>query len=995
MPHLQFQTRARAVDMLGRQQIAGISTAVSELFKNAYDAYATRVEADLLRSKDLLVLRDDGIGMTLDDFANRWLTIATDSKVENRLLPKPRVPPDLPHRPTLGEKGIGRLAIATLGPTTLVLTRARIAEKQDEIVCALLDWEMFELPGINLNEIDIPIVTRKPSSLPSAANVRELANAYGPMLRKFHGRTDAEKLAAITHRLNTLEIDPSAIQAGLDGLSLLGDGASGTHFFIRPVDDRVTAQLDLASSDPANPSNLVRLLIGFSNTMTPDHPPEPIKTAFRDHRDDLVVDVISEDQFFTPEEFKNADHQIVGSFDDWGTFNGIVSVYGGVEEYSLPFAIDGQRRKLECGPFKFSLAVVQMKAGETTIPTAEYEALKKKLDRYGGLYIYNDDIRVLPYGDSRTDFIDVERRRTQNVGRAFFSYRRMFGVIELDREKNSALKEKAGREGFRENKAFAEFRAVLIDFFTQTAANFFAPEGDMAARFIERRDKLKHLAAEEKRRSAEGKRARAEFGQRLASLSSALDGGQFRIEAGAVAERLTEEVALARSSTDPVARRSVLHAAAQKAHAEASTLRLKYQIDLPPGLALTPDLRRDLEAYQNDLQNQIQLFVEPIFFEVERDISSSDRASRQRYLEETVERSFQGARDSLRSAQDGVLIAASDIVPRTKALAQELEDILEETRDKCLTEAKDTSLEKLSERDLFELATRLEREITIVAEDGRQTLSAYRAQIERFRWYRDGDGIVTDIEVSTAVEDRLLALEEQASHDLELAQLGLFSQIISHEFVASMTAVRHLIARLADYAKDQPNLKRLYEDIHASFGTLDGYLGLFAPLQRRLYGPRTTVQGRRIFPNTKRVFEDRLAKAEATLDATPEFREFASPMYPSTLFPVLVNLIDNALYWLERSPKPRRIVLSAQGRAILVSNNGPSISERDKAVIFEPGFSRKPGGRGLGLWISQQVLSRDGYRLALVAPQPEMNVTFAIVPVQAENSDEGSSEPKE
>ena len=29
-----FKTRARALDMLGRQQIAGIPTAINELFKN-------------------------------------------------------------------------------------------------------------------------------------------------------------------------------------------------------------------------------------------------------------------------------------------------------------------------------------------------------------------------------------------------------------------------------------------------------------------------------------------------------------------------------------------------------------------------------------------------------------------------------------------------------------------------------------------------------------------------------------------------------------------------------------------------------------------------------------------------------------------------------------------------------------------------------------------------------------------------------------------------
>ncbi len=38
-----FQTRARTIDHLGRGQIADCPTAVSELWKNAYDAYAKRV----------------------------------------------------------------------------------------------------------------------------------------------------------------------------------------------------------------------------------------------------------------------------------------------------------------------------------------------------------------------------------------------------------------------------------------------------------------------------------------------------------------------------------------------------------------------------------------------------------------------------------------------------------------------------------------------------------------------------------------------------------------------------------------------------------------------------------------------------------------------------------------------------------------------------------------------------------------------------------------
>src|ERR1700761_5239689 len=106
-----FRVRARTVDMLGRQQIAGIPTAISELFKNAHDAYASRVEVDFLRYEELLVLRDDGLGMSPTDFEERWLTLGTESKLDDGRGIKP--PPAIGEkRPILGEKGIGRLAIA-------------------------------------------------------------------------------------------------------------------------------------------------------------------------------------------------------------------------------------------------------------------------------------------------------------------------------------------------------------------------------------------------------------------------------------------------------------------------------------------------------------------------------------------------------------------------------------------------------------------------------------------------------------------------------------------------------------------------------------------------------------------------------------------------------------------------------------------------------------------------------------------------------------------
>ena len=121
----KFKTRPRTIDMLGRQQIAGIPTAISELFKNAHDAYADYVEIDFFRSDRLFVLRDDGMGMTREEFENRWLTIGTESKLNSKAMPLPRPDTSKKTRIMLGEKGIGRLSIAIIGPQVLVLTRAQ------------------------------------------------------------------------------------------------------------------------------------------------------------------------------------------------------------------------------------------------------------------------------------------------------------------------------------------------------------------------------------------------------------------------------------------------------------------------------------------------------------------------------------------------------------------------------------------------------------------------------------------------------------------------------------------------------------------------------------------------------------------------------------------------------------------------------------------------------------------------------------------------------
>jgi signal transduction histidine kinase len=237
---------------------------------------------------------------------------------------------------------------------------------------------------------------------------------------------------------------------------------------------------------------------------------------------------------------------------------------------------------------------------------------------------------------------------------------------------------------------------------------------------------------------------------------------------------------------------------------------------------------------------------------------------------------------------------------------------------------------------------------------------------------------------NTELQEQLLDLQEQADSNLELLQLGQAVQIISHEFDASIRAVRAGLRGLDPWARANPALASTVRDVKASFQHLDTYLRLFTPLQRRLYRSRVTINGGEIADFVLRLFGERLTRDRISLTVSHEFRSWDLFGFPSTFYPVFVNLVDNAIYWVSKSrPDDGVITFQADEDGLIVSDNGLGIPARDRGVIFERGFSRRPGGRGLGLAVSKELLARDGWTLELKPAHSEGHgAEFRIAPTE-------------
>ena len=101
---------------------------------------------------------------------------------------------------------------------------------------------------------------------------------------------------------------------------------------------------------------------------------------------------------------------------------------------------------------------------------------------------------------------------------------------------------------------------------------------------------------------------------------------------------------------------------------------------------------------------------------------------------------------------------------------------------------------------------------------------------------------------------------------------------------------------------------------------------------------------------------------------------------------VVINLLQNSLHWLRHVPQgARQISVHVRRREpdeveVVFSDSGPGVSPDFRDRIFDPYFSTKPDGVGLGLTIAGEIVN-DYYAgdLELLQSGPLAGATFRIV----------------
>lgn len=220
-----------------------------------------------------------------------------------------------------------------------------------------------------------------------------------------------------------------------------------------------------------------------------------------------------------------------------------------------------------------------------------------------------------------------------------------------------------------------------------------------------------------------------------------------------------------------------------------------------------------------------------------------------------------------------------------------------------------------------------------------------------------------------------------------LATLGQLIDVVLHEGRTPVAAIKNEIElATADLAKgtDEGFSGRIVNRFKVITEQTEMLALLFkrlAPFSGRRRGRpiQTTIE--QLIRDSFGLYEKRLLELKVSVDL-PE-GETTVTTDPSEMQMIFVNLLDNSLYWLERVPdKNRRIAVQVRygpsGLEIIFSDSGPGIPEDVRDRIFDPYFSTKSDGVGLGLTIAGETAAEYDGSLELVANGPLQGATFRV-----------------
>ena len=512
----------------------------------------------------------------------------------------------------------------------------------------------------------------------------------------------------------------------------------------------------------------------------------------------------------------------------------------------------------------------------------------------------------------------------------------MFGFIDISRNKNQKLKDKAGREGFINNQAYREFKADLEAFFQNLAKQFFGTNAKSDLKEKQQADLKKQADAEKKEKERE-KEERRNFTKQLNQYPKKLDILQQQIEE--FTARLNDLISKSNVVYEEI--RTILNEIEKSKNKINSLILTK-----PTRFKLTENQAKKLFNYSN----RIEVFYKKTYSSAQKVIEQArNELKEQELLDE-----YKNLGEYYQNLTKEKFEEYSRLLENS---IKQLNDKLNSEKDYYQIELdkqyKNFYPDKIDKGTIKKSLKYLEKYINKLQLEIEEKIPPLFNYLNRLSFNVDEDLLTGYYKI------KFEEIEKQWQETKELAQLGIAVEIIDHQFNALYSQLANTINKFQlTLSEDNSDLK-LYKELKTAFEHLESKYKLLSPLYRTTGKTKTKFTGEHISDYIRRFFSEQFKDNSISLETTSDFDNFSIITFESILLPVFINIIHNAIYWLTPVDN-RRIMVDVKDSEILIMNSGAKIEDFYLTKIFNLFYSKRPNGRGIGLYLAKENLNSIG-----------------------------------
>lgn len=214
---------------------------------------------------------------------------------------------------------------------------------------------------------------------------------------------------------------------------------------------------------------------------------------------------------------------------------------------------------------------------------------------------------------------------------------------------------------------------------------------------------------------------------------------------------------------------------------------------------------------------------------------------------------------------------------------------------------------------------------------------------------------------------------------------------IAHEIKNPLTPIRLSAERIAKKFGAQIQDPAFQDSIRMIVSQVDDMRVLvneFSQFARLPQLKPIPAQMNNILKQTAMIYVEAHSQIEFSLIFAPHLPEFKFD--PDQMKRVFVNLIDNAIAAVQNETHPKIEIKTEyqpqhQVLKISISDNGVGIPQRDRVRVFEPYFSTKEKGTGLGLPIVKSIIEDHSGIIRALENTPQgtkMYIEMPVLPVE-------------